>query len=49
MRPWLVAQYELPIKNHSWIFRIDPHAAFAAPDEYENMYPGIASPFIKGS
>jgi hypothetical protein len=23
MRPWLVAQYELPIKNHSSIFRIE--------------------------
>jgi hypothetical protein len=36
MRSWLVAQNELPIKNRSNIFRIDPHAAFATPDEDEN-------------
>jgi len=35
MRSWLVAQNELPIKNRSNIFRIDPHVAFAAPDEDE--------------
>jgi hypothetical protein len=37
MRPWwLVAQYELPIKNHSGIFRIDLHANLVTPNEDEN-------------
>ena len=36
MRLWLVAQYELPIKNHSGIFRIDLHATCVSPDENEN-------------
>ena len=34
---------ELP-KKRSDIFRIDPHAAFAAPDEDENMYMPINFP-----
>ena len=28
--------------------RIDPHAAYAAPHEDENAFPGIVSPFSKG-
>jgi hypothetical protein len=29
-------------------FRIDLHATLVAPDEDENTYPGIVSPFSKG-
>ncbi|QPM67794.1 hypothetical protein RT761_01006 [Atribacter laminatus] len=31
-------------KNHSYIFKIDLHATFAAPDEYENKLPPHPGP-----
>ncbi|NLJ39846.1 MAG: hypothetical protein GX432_13965 [Candidatus Atribacteria bacterium] len=45
MRSWLIAQFELPIKNHSGIFRIDPHATSAKPDKDENSY---LNPSLRG-
>jgi len=40
--------YKNSLKKWSVIFKIDPHAAFAAPDDDENKYQGIVSPFRKG-
>jgi hypothetical protein len=35
----------IPYNNHSYIFRIDPHAAFAAPDDDKNIY---LNPSLRG-
>jgi hypothetical protein len=45
MRSWLIAQYELSIKNHSGIIRIDPHAAFKVSAEDKNSY---LNPSLRG-
>jgi hypothetical protein len=45
MRLRLVALKELPKKRFD-IFMIDPHAAFAAPDEDENTY---LNPSLRGA
>jgi hypothetical protein len=34
--------------THSYVFRINPHATFVAPDDDENTHPGIVSHFRKG-
>ncbi len=36
------------IFKHEGIFRIDPHAAFAAPDEDENAFPPSPTPLPPG-
>ncbi len=45
MRFWLIAQYDLPIKNHSDIIMIDPHVTFVTPDEDEY---GYLNPSLRG-